>query len=300
MPHPAVTGQPSICFVIPYFGRWPFWMPFFLASCRENPDIHWLLFSDCGTPQVPVPSNVTIRSVSYADYCGLVSSRLAIPFAPEAAYKLCDLKPALGYVHENDLQGYDFWAFGDIDLVYGQLRQYYTAERLSRFDLYATHERRVSGHFCLIRNTQKMRETFMQVPRWQQLLSDQTHHAFDEGPFSRLFIRHKNFPHWLFRAAGQLNPRRRHSEFEETYSTPYAKPLWVDGSRNYPAQWFWRHGVLISDNTAERRFPYFHFMVWKNREWKQIPPQPPEHWQQIAATGAWSVSPQGFAALISQ
>ena len=53
---------PRLLFVIPYFGRWPFWMPFFLKSCRFNPDVQWLFFTDCGA--LPdAPSNVRFRTI---------------------------------------------------------------------------------------------------------------------------------------------------------------------------------------------------------------------------------------------
>ena len=49
---------PRLLFLIPYFGRWPFWMPFFLQSCRFNPDVQWLFFTDCGTPPTGTVSAV--------------------------------------------------------------------------------------------------------------------------------------------------------------------------------------------------------------------------------------------------
>ena len=108
-----INQCPRILFLIPYFGRWPFWMPFFLESCRHNADIDWLLFSDCPIPS-NVPDNVRIESITFADYCALVSQRLNIPFAPQAAYKLCDIKPALGHIHVDRLEGTD--APADLDL----------------------------------------------------------------------------------------------------------------------------------------------------------------------------------------
>ncbi|RUQ45547.1 hypothetical protein D8M30_15595, partial [Corynebacterium pseudodiphtheriticum] len=66
-----INPCPRIIFIIPYFGCWPFWMPFFLESCRHNPDIDWLLFSDCPMP-ANVPTNVRIEHITFADYCTLV------------------------------------------------------------------------------------------------------------------------------------------------------------------------------------------------------------------------------------
>ena len=96
----------SIIFIIPYFGQWPEWFPFYLESCRINSDINWLFFSDCGLPP-NVPPNVQIREVSLFEYCRRVSGALGIEFVDVAPYKLCDIKPAYGLIHEKDIKGYD-------------------------------------------------------------------------------------------------------------------------------------------------------------------------------------------------
>lgn len=286
--------SPSICFVIPYFGLWPFWMPLFLESCRNNPDVNWLLFSDCEEPE-NLPGNVRIEHVSYTDYCALVSERLGISFAPKNAYKLCDIKPALGFIHEKYLCEYDFWAFGDLDLIYGRLRNYYTDERLAGCDLYSTHARRVSGHLCLIRNTDLMRRVFMRMPDWQARLEDQEHHAIDEGAFSRLFLWRKNFPKPLFNLVGRFNPLRRRSEFIEAFSTPNGCIPWVDGSFRFPRSWFWRQGSLTNDLDGERQFPYFHFAIWKRDTWPNRPIPQRAVMQTLAAKQAWVVDEEGFS-----
>ena len=36
----------SIAFVIPYFGKFPNYFSLWLQSCRNNPTIDWLLFTD--------------------------------------------------------------------------------------------------------------------------------------------------------------------------------------------------------------------------------------------------------------
>lgn len=286
--------SPSICFVIPYFGRWPFWMPLFLESCRLNPDIDWLLFSDCGEPE-HLPPNVRIETIDYASYCAWVSQRLGIPFEPANPYKLCDLKPALGYIHEDRLRGYDFWAFGDLDVLYGRLREYFTPERLARYDLYSTHARRVSGHLCLLRNTAAMREIFMRMPEWQKRLSDQLHHALDEGAFSRLFLWRKNFPEPLFNLVGRFNPLRRRSEFTEAFSTPNGCIPWIDGSFRFPQRWFWRSGSLTNDMDGDRQFPYFHFAIWKRDAWNTQSEPALQVTQALAETHAWVIDEKGFA-----
>lgn len=284
---------PRIRFLIPYFGRWPFWMPFFLESCRHNPDIDWLFFSDCGVPD-NLPANVVIESMTFADYCQRVSERLGISFNPRSAYKLCDIKPALGYIHADRLDGFDFWGFSDIDLVYGNLRAYFSAERLARFDLLSTHERRISGHLCLMRNDARMREAFMQVPGWQRAFQQAEHLAFDEGAFSRLFIRRKNWPEGLRRLLNLFNPWCRRSEFVEAFSTPSARVPWLDGRFDFPKRWTWSRGRLTNERDGEREFPYFHFIAWKGDAWPLCPAESLIQPGDLVSRAAWSITAQGF------
>ncbi|MEX3775172.1 DUF6625 family protein [Pseudomonas sp. MYb118] len=288
-----INPCPRILFLMPYFGRWPFWMPFFLESCRRNPDIDWLMFTDCGVPE-NLPPNVTIECMTFSDYCGVVSQRLDIDFAPTQAYKLCDIRPAFGLIHADRLEGYDFWGFGDIDLVYGDLRKYFTADRLASYDLYSTHERRVAGHLCLIRNTERKRQLFRKIKDWEARFTDEKHHALDEGAFSRIFLWRKNFPEPLFKLVGKFNPWRRRSEFTEAFSTPGGCIKWHDGTENFPHRWFWRDGTVTNDRDGEREFPYFHFVCWKRNEWSQLPQPDPAEIKRLAAEPDWIIDETGF------
>lgn len=286
--------RPSICFVIPYFGKWPFWFPFFLESCRENPDINWILYSDCATPN-DTPTNVQVVNVGYTEYCEKVSNTLGIDFRPTSPYKLCDLKPALGYIHQDDLKDFDFWAFGDIDLVYGDLRQYFTDDRLSHHDIFSTHRRRISGHFCLLRNTRFMRTAFMHIEGWKQMLGSPQHQWFDESAFSHLFIRHKNWPPLLSRVAKPFSRWTRCIENIEAFSTPNARIPWIDGSHDFPEEWRWNHGKLTNSKDGERQFPYFHFVVWKKEAWKNSNAAAIESVATtLAKSGRWGITAKGF------
>jgi len=281
-----------IRFLIPYFGKWPFWLPFFLESCRYNPDIDWLFFSDCGIPE-NLPDNVRIRAISFDDYCQLVSKRLDIHFAPANPYKVCDVRPAYGFLHAEDLEGYDFWAFGDIDVIYGQLRNWFTAERLARYDLISCYARRVSGPLSLIRNTPQSATLFQRIPNWRERFCG-PHEALDEGAFTRLFLKRKNFPEPLCRLYNWcFNPLYRKSDFREAYSTPNMGIAWTDGGRQFPLHWFWRMGHLTTDRDGSREFPYLHFLYWKKHIWHDYCP-PPHAMQALAGQSSWRIGAAGF------
>ncbi|RBA52970.1 hypothetical protein DQ403_20100 [Stutzerimonas zhaodongensis] len=289
-----MVQTPSIIIIIPYFGQWPFWMPFFIESCRANPDINWLLLGDCAALE-DLPNNVEQRVFDFVDYCAFVSECLGLSFNPSNPYKLCDLKPALGFIHAADVAGYDFWGFSDLDLIYGDLRSYFSDERLRKYKVLSTHERRISGHFCLLRNEPELNSVFWKIPDFVRRAEDPKNHALDEGGFSRIFLWRKNFPKPLFELVGLFNRWRRVAEFKEAFSTPNGIRPWTDGTQDYPAYWAWRNGRLQNAKDGDRQFPYLHFLVWK-KYWQQSSHEPMsyEQAQVLASRRNWRIDRDGF------
>lgn len=289
-----MVQTPSIIIIIPYFGKWPFWMPFFIESCRTNPNINWLLLGDCAALE-DLPNNVEQRFLAFVDYCAFVSECLEINFKPSNPYKLCDLKPALGFIHAADVAGYDFWGFSDLDLIYGDLRSYFSDERLRKYKVLSTHERRISGHFCLLRNEPELNSLFWKIPDFVRRAEDPKNHALDEGGFSRIFLWRKNFPKPLFDFVGLFNRWRRVAEFNEAFSTPNGIRPWTDGTQDYPAYWTWRNGRLQNAKDGDRQFPYLHFLVWK-KCWQQSSHAliSYEQAQALASRRNWRIDRDGF------
>lgn len=288
-----MVQTPSIIIIIPYFGKWPFWMPFFIESCRANPNINWLLLGDCAVLE-DLPNNVEQRFFAFVDYCAFVSECLGINFNPSNPYKLCDLKPALGFIHAEDVAGYDFWGFSDLDLIYGDLRSYFSDERLRKYKVLSTHERRISGHFCLLRNEPELNSLFWKIPDFVRRAEDPKNHALDEGGFSRIFLWRKNFPKPLFDFVGLFNRWRRVAEFKEAYSTPNGVRPWTDGTQDYPAYWVWRNGRLQNAKDGDRQFPYLHFLVWKKYWQQSSQPMSDEQAQVLASRRNWRIDRDGF------
>lgn len=238
-----------------------------MESCRYNSTINWLIYTDCGDVEY-CPANVEIKHISFSEYCRLVSEILAIDFKPLNPYKLCDIKPALGLIHANELLDYDFWGYGDIDIVYGNIRQFLTSDRLASKDIFSMHKTRTSGHFCLIRNSRDLVLAFKKIPDWTNKFSIQRHLAIDEKDFSKLFLRHKNSPKVIKAIATMIDPWLKRAEFIEAYSTPNARISWMDGSYNFPKKWIWENGILRNDINGDLEFMYFHFYIWK-KSWHQ-------------------------------
>ena len=246
-------------------------MELFVEGCRRNPTVDWYFISDCG--RLPCfPENIFYKEMSFSDYKKQVSEKLSIQFDPESAYKICDLRPAFGFLHSDLVQGYDFWGFGDLDLVYGNLRHVYADEYIERYDLISNHATRISGHLCLIRNTEEMNSLFRKIPQWRQRFSDSEHQAIDERAFSRLFVKHKNFPEWLRKPlVWFFYPLSRKCSFVERYTTPNGCVAWRDKTFVFPDEWFWDGENISNSSQPEPDMPYFHFAVWKKSTWSDVP-----------------------------
>src|SRR6185369_11411681 len=223
--------------LIPYFGKWPEWIDLFVESCKWNPSVCWRIYTDCGAPQNKA-ENVEIVDFTLADYKALVSDRLGIRFNPSDPYKLCDIRPALGYIHEQENAEFRFFGFGDVDVVYGNIRKFYTDELLDQWDVLSTHNERLSGHFAVLRNTPQLRRAFRRIPNHRALLERPEYVGIDETPFGSALQRRNRLLNLV-----QRKPR---TLFVERYSTVLSGRGWHDGTMNYPLRWFWRKGELTN------------------------------------------------------
>jgi hypothetical protein len=295
--------------MIPYFGRWPAWIDLFVESCKWNPSIRWRLFTDCGTPANRA-DNVDFVHVSFADYKRLVRERLGIAFDPPSPYKLNDLKPCLGHIHERDIADYPCFGYGDLDVIYGNLRAFYTDELLARYGVLSTHPERLSGHFAVLRNTSALRRAFERVPTYRKLLEQPNYVGIEEArEFTAVFTPPAGERRgWWRRLRDRWDPCRRESLFVERYTTVLSPRGWHDGTMNYPLRWNWRNGRLTNDRDGDREFMYLHFMRWHSGRWMPERPAPTEaawsgrddivqiDWRQAAREG-FSINPEGFTPL---
>jgi len=296
--------------LIPYFGRWPEWIDLFIESCKWNPSVHWRLYTDCGEPENKA-DNVDYVHLSFDDYKALVRERLGITFDPPDPYKLCDLKPCLAYIHERDVGGFPFFGYGDIDVIYGNIRLFYTDNVLARSNVLSTHPERLAGHFAVMRNTPAFRRAFERIHNYRTLLEQPQHAGMDESHFTQVFFPSAAKPHLIRRMSDYFDPCRRDLLFVERYSTVLSPREWHDGTMNYPQKWYWRPGSLTNERDGEREFLYLHFMRWKSERWITNRPAPGEgawlglerivhvDWRSAAAKG-FCISSDGFNEILGR
>lgn len=176
--------KPQAAFILPYFGKWPEWIDLYFHSCTANRFIDFYLFTDCPLPERTYP-NIFFIPISFADYCKKVSEKLNIRFAPDGPYKLCDLKPFYGAIHDDIVSRYAYWAFGDCDLVYGQMLP---VRKLMEkgYRLITTHSFRLAGHFTAVRSDSRYARLCFGIKDWQAKLENPQHMSLDELDWSQL------------------------------------------------------------------------------------------------------------------
>lgn len=177
----------KIAIVIPYFGKFPKWIDLYLYSCSKNPIVDFIFYTDCEIPSRVYP-NTIFNKITFSQYCNIVSQALHIQFRPSNSYKLCDIRPFLGIIHKKELDRYDFWGYGDIDLVYGDLSSFLTPQKLLKYDLFTTHINRVAGHFTIIRSKSQYSTLCYKIPNWETLLTDDVHYGINEGSFTEIVM----------------------------------------------------------------------------------------------------------------
>lgn len=143
----------SILVIFPHFGKLPPQYKMWRASALYNTDIDFLFFTDC---DVEPAKNILVRKMSFADFRQMVQEKFDFPIILDRPYKICDYRPAFAYILSGYVKGYDFWGWGDLDVVYGDIRHFVTDDVLSRYKMISGY-----GHFTLYRNDEYTNTFFM-------------------------------------------------------------------------------------------------------------------------------------------
>lgn len=167
--------------ILPYFGKLPNYFNMFLKSCSSNTMIDWLIISDQKCPQKY--ENIQWINMSFDDFKKMIESRFDFPISLETPYKLCDYKPAYGFILEKYIKNYDYWGHCDCDLIFGNLNKMLIPLLKKNYDkIFA------AGHLTVYKNTKKNNITFMRnnpegISLYRATFSHNRIFGFDEDLF---------------------------------------------------------------------------------------------------------------------
>lgn len=173
-----------ILFIIPWFGNWPWYFPYFLHSCKYNSSIDFYIYTDNVIESDGIPKNVKIIPYTLDQFNADATKALGSKIDVQHGYKLCDFKPSYGYIFSELIKDYDFWGYCDIDLIWGNIRAFMTDELLNEYDIISARHDYLTGCFALYRNNKQMRELFMQSKDFQKVFTSNENFFFDETNFA--------------------------------------------------------------------------------------------------------------------
>lgn len=241
-------SDPRIAIVVTYFGRLPVWMPAFLRSCETNPGVDWLIYTDDEPPQAP--ANVHFKTLDLPGFNARASKAIGAEVRIDAASrrKVCDFKQVYGLIFEEDLRPFAWWSCSDLDVIWGDIRRFITAELLAAYNVVSSRQHKVSGHFTLWRNTDEVNRTFTIIPEVVAKLTVPQYLRLDENVLTDRLREH------IAQSSMKNRPRIYWTQ-EMTMPAAYQKALLAAG-----ADWrlTWRDGRVFDAEGAELMYLHFH------------------------------------------
>ncbi len=284
----------KIIIIIVYFGKFPEWFELFLESCKTNKTIDWIIFTDNKFSKKA--NNIKFKKFNLIDLNKLATKKLNQKISIKNNYKICDLRPAFGKIFEDYLKNYDFYGYGDIDVIYGKLRKFLT-NKILQHKIISFHNNILSGHLCFFKNMEENKKIFKKIPWFIKKVNDRQHFGLDEHiafqaiNHSKLYVYIYHFINDNIMNINEITNKfkkkfkkipkkklqgkypyykKKQNIFIELYTTPNLKFIpWIYGKKEYPTEWYWKNGKLTNNINGNIEFIYFHFMVWKGGHFKK-------------------------------
>eukprot|EP00937_MAST-01D_sp_MAST-1D-sp2_P002069 g2069.t1 len=188
-----------------------------MASCRRNPDVQWITvhIGDLGPDpdlrwDINWAPNYQLVQVTPGEAERWVYKKLGLNVSvsmkkpgkwhrerfalPELnGYKWNDYKVLYAVLFEDWIKECEFWGYGDMDVVYGNMRAILTDDYLAKFDVLSNAGRgRLTGPWSILRNTPRLSKIAMSSEcgyetnhPWKDLLTDSAYYNYDELGFAQ-------------------------------------------------------------------------------------------------------------------
>lgn len=253
--------------ILPYFGKFNNYFPLFLKSCAANPNFDWLVFTDC-EDQYNYPDNVHRLPMNLEQVKRIAERKFGFSVRLNTPYKLCDYKPAYGFLFEEYIGEYEYWGHCDCDLIFGKMEDFLNPLFEKKYDkIFA------AGHLTLYKNNYDNNRRFMKEYNgrfiYQEAFKSDEIYVFDEDM-------KENNVHRLFLADGasvyqddlSMNPSPRFARFRRSYYNSSIHYFSWEPFKN--ARYFWNEGKIIeycfqSGYIKSKEYIYMHLQSRKMR-----------------------------------
>lgn len=120
-----------ICLISVWMGKFPEYFSAWLKSVENNQEIDFLLITDQNI-NFKI-SNLKIKRLTLNEVKNKIENSLKMKIELSNSYKLCDYKPVYGKVFSRWLEGYNYWGYCDVDVIFGRL-YYFLKDILNKYD----------------------------------------------------------------------------------------------------------------------------------------------------------------------
>lgn len=245
----------KIILIIPYFGKLPNYARYFFQSVRYNSNIiDILLLTDQDISLLG--DNIFIKKIKFEELKKLIQEKFPFEISLDKPYKLCDYRPAYGYIFENLLDGYDFWGHCDLDEIFGDISKFLNDDLLNKYDKIGQH-----GHFTLYKNNYDNNRAFMRQGgrlEYKEVFQSAKNYVFDEvlgiqTKFDELQL--KTYKGWDF---FDINPWKYHIKRVVSHVPNEVLSQGFDYNKEVI---FWKNGktYIYSEEGGLKELLYVHF-----------------------------------------
>lgn len=148
-----MNSKYKIAVIMTWFGKLPIYFPAWLEGAVNNSTIDFYCFVDnefeCNA------KNIHVINTTMNDEIKRIATALHEDISIDNSYKFCDLRAFFGVGYEEYIKEYDFWAYCDIDMIFGDLRHFLTDDVLSRYDRFYEY-----GYLSIFRNNYQMKHLY--------------------------------------------------------------------------------------------------------------------------------------------
>ena len=185
----------KICLIFPYFGRFNNYFNLWLHSAEQNDLIDFYVITDIKNLPSKKSKNVFFVNQSLADIKNKARSVLGFECRLENPYKLCDYKPIYNLLFDEIVNDYEYWGYGDMDLIFGDLNSFVLSEKF-KDKLCVFH----LGHLSFFKNTTELNDLFTLVglEKIKEVYSTDKICFFDEREHSRYMLMKDKYPDKVF------------------------------------------------------------------------------------------------------
>ena len=183
----------KVCLLVPYFGQFPNYFDLWLSSAKQCEKIDFYILTDKFFPG-DKSNNIHFIKYTLDEIKNKASIVLGFNCVLDTPYKLCDYRPIYNLLFSEICNKYEYWGYGDIDVIYGNLNRLF---ELGLFDKYLVIFK--LGHLSFVKND--LRCNFFNLVNktiLKKIYSSNESFFFDERDYSRYSLLSKIYPNLVY------------------------------------------------------------------------------------------------------